>query len=112
MLERKDMPDRATVTRNAIELRDVTVTRREHHILTGISMTVPQRTCCAILGPNGSGKSALMAVVGGYLWPSRGTVVVDGNVYGRVSLGDVATFSATGDPLQVLGLSTRRARRR
>jgi iron complex transport system ATP-binding protein len=45
--------------------------------------------CCAILGPNGSGKSALMAVLAGYLWPSAGTVCIDGSVLGQVSLEEV-----------------------
>jgi iron complex transport system ATP-binding protein len=52
-------------------------------------MTVEAGRCCAILGPNGSGKSALLAVLSGYLWPTLGTVCVDGQVYGHVPLGEV-----------------------
>ncbi|MBN1359123.1 MAG: ATP-binding cassette domain-containing protein [Sedimentisphaerales bacterium] len=52
-------------------------------------MTVPAGTCCAILGPNGSGKSALVAVLSGYLWPSTGTVTVNGATFGRVDLAAV-----------------------
>jgi iron complex transport system ATP-binding protein len=74
---------------NAIELRNVGVTRNEHRILKGINMAIACGTCCAILGPNGSGKSALMAVLSGYLWPSAGTVQIDGGTLGEVSLEEV-----------------------
>jgi iron complex transport system ATP-binding protein len=74
---------------SAIELKNVGVIRRGNEILAGVNLTVDAGSCCAILGPNGSGKSALMAVLAGYLWPSTGTVRVDGRTYGRVNLGDV-----------------------
>jgi iron complex transport system ATP-binding protein len=74
---------------NAIELKNVGLTRNEHAILNDVSMTVARGTCCAILGPNGSGKSALMAVLAGYLWPSAGTVRIDGDTLGEVSLEEV-----------------------
>ncbi len=74
---------------NAIELKNIGVTRRGNVILADVSLTVEAGTCCAILGPNGSGKSALVAVLSGYLWPSTGTVTVDGDTYGRVNLAAV-----------------------
>ena len=77
------------MSRNAIELKNVGVTRRGNVILAEISLTVEAGSCCAILGPNGSGKSALVAVLAGYLWSSTGTVSVDGRTYGRVDLADV-----------------------
>jgi iron complex transport system ATP-binding protein len=73
----------------AIELKHVGIVRQTNVILEDVSLAVPGGSCCAILGPNGSGKSALMAVLSGYLWPSTGTVVVDGRRYGRVNLADV-----------------------
>jgi iron complex transport system ATP-binding protein len=74
---------------NAIELKNVGVTRRGNAILMDVSMAVAAGTCCAILGPNGSGKSALVAVLSGYLWPSTGTVTVNGGTFGRVGLAKV-----------------------
>jgi iron complex transport system ATP-binding protein len=74
---------------NAIELRNVGVTRDRHAILKGISFAVAPGGCCAILGPNGSGKSALMAVLSGYLWPSSGTVRINGGTLGEVNLEEV-----------------------
>jgi iron complex transport system ATP-binding protein len=46
-------------------------------------------SCCAVLGPNGSGKSTLLAVLSGYRWPSRGTVRVGGQEYGKVDLARI-----------------------
>jgi iron complex transport system ATP-binding protein len=77
------------LSRSAIELKNVSVTRRGNPILADINLTVDTGSCCAILGPNGSGKSALMAVLSGYLWPSTGTVCVDGRTYGRVDLAEI-----------------------
>ena len=74
---------------NAIELKNVGVTRAGNPILADVNLTVTAGCCCAILGPNGSGKSALVAVLSGYLWPSTGTVAIAGSVYGRVSLDEV-----------------------
>jgi iron complex transport system ATP-binding protein len=74
---------------NAIELDNVAVIRNENPILRDITVTIARGTCCAILGPNGSGKSALMAVLAGYLWPSTGTVRIDGGTLGAISLEEV-----------------------
>jgi len=79
----------SSLNTNAIELQNVGFIRCGNAILADVNLSVPAGSCCAILGPNGSGKSALVAVLSGYLWPSTGTVVVDGRRYGRVSLADV-----------------------
>lgn len=69
--------------------------------MTDISVAVEAGTCCAILGPNGSGKSALVAVISGYLWPSGGTAIVNGQVYGRVSLSRVRRAIGLIEPSRV-----------
>lgn len=74
---------------HAVSLGGVSAVRQGQVILDDISLTVPAGTCCAILGPNGSGKSALVAVLSGYLWPSTGTVTVNGATFGRVDLAAV-----------------------
>ncbi len=70
----------------SIHLEDVSVVRWGHPILTRVSLQVAAGSCCAILGPNGAGKSTLLAVLSGYEWPSRGTVTIGGQVYGKVDL--------------------------
>jgi iron complex transport system ATP-binding protein len=58
-------------------------------LLDDINLQIPAGTSCAILGPNGAGKSALMALLGGYLWPTRGQVRIHGMSLGRAPVGDV-----------------------
>jgi iron complex transport system ATP-binding protein len=74
---------------HAINLENVSVVRRGHAILTGVSLRVAPGGCCAILGPNGSGKSTLLAVLSGYVWPTSGVVRVGGQTYGQVELARV-----------------------
>jgi iron complex transport system ATP-binding protein len=71
---------------HAINLENVSVVRRRHSILTGVSLRVAPGSCCAILGPNGSGKSTLLAVLSGYVWPTSGVVCIGGQTYGQVEL--------------------------
>jgi iron complex transport system ATP-binding protein len=70
----------------AISLENVSVVRRGHPILAGVSLRVVPGACCAVLGPNGSGKSTLLAVLSGYTWPSCGVVRVGAWTYGEVEL--------------------------
>jgi iron complex transport system ATP-binding protein len=83
---------------DAIELTNVTLTRWGRTSLQGIDLVVETGTCCAILGPNGSGKSSLLAVLSGYLWPSTGSVTVDGQRYGRVNLAAVRRKIGSVEP--------------
>ncbi len=46
--------------------------------LRDISLTVPRGECLGILGPNGAGKTTLLRIIGGLLYPSHGSVLVDG----------------------------------
>jgi ABC-2 type transport system ATP-binding protein len=46
--------------------------------LKGISFEVPSGQVLGFLGPNGAGKSTTMKILTGYLYPSRGMVLVDG----------------------------------
>jgi branched-chain amino acid transport system ATP-binding protein len=53
-------------------------------ILNGITFEVADRSIVTILGPNGSGKSTLLKSVMGYLRPSQGSILVDGEPVDRV----------------------------
>lgn len=46
--------------------------------LSGVSLTVPQGTVCAIIGPSGCGKSTLLKVIAGLIRPAEGSVTIDG----------------------------------
>jgi iron complex transport system ATP-binding protein len=73
----------------AIELRHVTVVRGDCTILKDVNLQVQTGSCCAILGPNGAGKSALVAVLAGFMWPTHGKVIVEGQAFGQVDLAEV-----------------------
>ncbi|HXQ61158.1 MAG TPA: ATP-binding cassette domain-containing protein [Acidimicrobiales bacterium] len=66
-----------------LRLRDVAVVRDGHAILDGIDWDIGHGERWAVLGPNGSGKTTLLRVAGMRLLPTRGTVEVLGETYGR-----------------------------
>lgn len=43
-----------------------------------VSFTVPKGEIAGLLGPNGAGKSTVMNMLTGYLFPSAGSIVIDG----------------------------------
>jgi iron complex transport system ATP-binding protein len=67
----------------AARLRGVSVVRQGVAILDGIDWDVGPGERWAVLGPNGSGKTTLLRVAGMRLLPTRGTVEVLGETYGR-----------------------------
>jgi iron complex transport system ATP-binding protein len=66
-----------------LRLRDVAVVRDGVAILDGIDWEIGPGERWAMLGPNGSGKTTLLRVAGMRLLPTRGTVEVLGETYGR-----------------------------
>ena len=54
-------------------------TRRQRHLALGdLSLSIAEGEFVSILGPSGCGKSTLLYVVGGFVPPSSGQVVVNG----------------------------------
>ena len=63
----------------AVELDDVVFGYRpDAPVLTGVSMSVPARTMCAIVGPSGSGKTTIARLVARFWDVGSGTVRVGG----------------------------------
>ena len=67
----------------AVRLQQVAVVRDGRPILDGIDWQVAGGERWALVGPNGSGKTTLLQVAGMRLLPTRGTVEVLGETYGR-----------------------------
>ena len=59
-----------------LTLRDVGLAYADngHHVLSGISLTIPAGAFVALVGSSGVGKSTLLRVIGGLLRPSAGAV--------------------------------------
>ena len=71
-------------------------------ILDGLSLRASSGEALAVRGPSGSGKSSLLAILGGLVEPSGGTVTLDGT---RVMPGgDVALRRRFGIILQSYGV--------
>ncbi len=62
----------------AIEIKNVSVTYREHQALQDASISIPYKTFSGIIGMNGAGKSTLFKVIMGLVTPTKGTVLVCG----------------------------------
>jgi putative ABC transport system ATP-binding protein len=71
-------------------------------ILDSISVQASSGRILAVRGPSGSGKSSLLAILGGLIEPSGGTVTLDG--VGVTPTGDLALRRRFGLVLQGYGL--------
>ena len=71
-----------------LTLRDVGLAYADngHHVLSGISLTIPAGAFVALVGSSGVGKSTLLRVIGGLLRPSAGAVRLMGEDRQRLSI--------------------------
>jgi putative ABC transport system ATP-binding protein len=79
---------------NVLELRDVHRTHGqggvEVHALSGVTIGVAPGELVAVMGPSGSGKSTLLNLAGGLDAPTRGEVMVEGEVLGTLRRAELA----------------------
>ena len=61
-----------------IELRDVRKSFGNHHVLRGVTLSVPKGESMVIIGGSGTGKSVTLKCVLGLVRPDSGTIMVDG----------------------------------
>jgi spermidine/putrescine transport system ATP-binding protein len=61
-----------------LELRGVGQRYGETVALAGIDLAVPAGAYAVLLGPSGSGKTTLLSILGGFVEPSAGMVLIDG----------------------------------
>ncbi len=63
----------------ALELRGIRAAYGRIEVLRGVDLAVPAGTIVGLLGPNGAGKSTTLAVIGGALAPTGGSVRMAGH---------------------------------
>ena len=68
------------MTSPAIELRDVQKSFGNVKIIHDLNLTVAKGERHAIIGPNGAGKSTTFNLISGYIAPTSGEVVLEGEV--------------------------------
>lgn len=61
-----------------IELSDVRKSFGSHHVLKGVTLTVPKGESMVIIGGSGTGKSVTLKCILGLVRPDSGTIIVDG----------------------------------
>ena len=66
-----------------ISVENVTLTIRKAQILCNVSVQFEEGRIHGIVGRNGSGKTMLMKCICGFIRPTSGQIVVDGNLVGK-----------------------------
>jgi spermidine/putrescine ABC transporter ATP-binding subunit len=64
--------------RGAVELRGLTKRYGEETVVNAIAVSIAPGEFFSLLGPSGSGKTTTLMMVGGFVRPDCGTVVLDG----------------------------------
>ncbi len=62
----------------AVEFRDVSMRFGDIEALSGVNLTVEEGAYMVLLGPSGGGKTTLLNILGGFLEPSGGRVLIRG----------------------------------
>src|SRR5258707_181598 len=65
-------------TRMAVELRQVTVRYKGLAALNGIDLSIREGEFFSLLGPSGCGKTTTLNIVGGFIQPDGGDVLIQG----------------------------------
>ena len=72
-----------------VDCKDILYSREDKDILRDVCWQIRKGQNWAFLGANGSGKTTLLKIITGYEWPTKGTVAVLGNQYGKCQLREV-----------------------
>jgi ABC-type lipoprotein export system ATPase subunit len=64
-------------------------------VLKGISLKIEDGELTAIMGESGSGKSTLLSILGGFLTPDSGEVIINGANIQKLSEGELARLRST-----------------
>ncbi len=70
--------ERTAPTKGALSLHDVTKLYGDLRAVDDVSLDVAPGEFVTLLGPSGSGKTTTLRIIGGFIKPDVGTVVLDG----------------------------------
>ena len=74
------------LNREVIALEGVSVVRKGNYLIRDVDWVVHDHERWVVLGPNGAGKTTMLQVASTYLGPTRGTVRLLGEVFGKVDV--------------------------
>tara|TARA_R110000787_G_scaffold52361_12_gene123339 strand:- start:1238 stop:2488 length:1251 start_codon:yes stop_codon:yes gene_type:complete len=80
----------------ALKVGEPKLTQRKIEALHDVSFTVPSGQRLGIIGRNGAGKTTLLSILAGITEPTRGDVVVNGEVHALLTIGAVLREEASG----------------
>ena len=66
-----------------ISINNISKTFGKQQVLKSISLELKKGECVALIGPNGSGKTTLIKIILGLLYPTDGTITVNGELVGK-----------------------------
>jgi len=66
------------MSENWVEIKNLIFTRGDRCIFDGVDINVARGKITAIMGPSGSGKTTLLRLIGAQLYPTSGTILVNG----------------------------------
>ena len=72
------------MSKELIRLRDLTMEFDGERILDGINLYINDHEFLTLLGPSGCGKTTTLRIIGGFLTPTSGTVIFDGQTINDV----------------------------
>ena len=86
------MNNRISDQDSLVSVRDLTFSRGNKKIFDDISLDFQRGKVTAIMGPSGTGKTTMLKLIGGQLFPDKGTVLVDGQNVHQLRRADLFTL--------------------
>lgn len=83
------------MSRNIIEIKNLSKEFRGQPVLKDITMAIPKNCVYGLLGSNGAGKSTLLKTMTGLLRPSAGEIYFQGHKWSRKDLTDIGALIET-----------------